>query len=172
MTSSERTVTRPETPSTIRTICGATRRGGMKSMTRIVPSGVSHSVSSTSESSRYLRLGSAGVFGAPSQRPGSPPPRRRAERGEAGVGVESRETAPVHRPAAVNECRRLHIGEERIIFDHSRRAHSASPERRLLAQTNLLRAWLAVGQPFAVDPHRITGPACWAVFAEWTTATT
>jgi hypothetical protein len=64
-TSSERGVTRPETPSTMRTISGTAPRGGMKSMTRIPRSRVSHSVSSTSDTSRYRRLGS--------------PPRRRHE---------------------------------------------------------------------------------------------
>ncbi len=53
MRSAERIGTRPLTPSTIRISCGvASSRGGMKSMTRTVPRGVSHSDSRTSESPR------------------------------------------------------------------------------------------------------------------------
>ncbi len=52
MRSSERMGTRPLTPSTMRMSCGAPSRGGMKSMIRTVPRGVSHSDSRTSESPR------------------------------------------------------------------------------------------------------------------------
>jgi hypothetical protein len=36
--------TRPDTPSTIRTMSGAWSRGGIRSITRTAPVGVSHSV--------------------------------------------------------------------------------------------------------------------------------
>ncbi len=64
MRRAERIRTRPLTPSTIRISWGAPSRGGMKSMTRTVPRGVSHSDSSTRESPRYRRR-SAGGGAAP-----------------------------------------------------------------------------------------------------------
>jgi hypothetical protein len=59
--------------------------------------------------------------------------------------------------------------QQRILLNHSRRAHSASPQQRLRAQTNLLRAEQPVGEPLVADPRRDVGPAPWGVFAEWTT---
>jgi len=44
--------TRPDTPSTIRTTSALFPRGGMKSVTRTVPPGVSHSLSTISVSPR------------------------------------------------------------------------------------------------------------------------
>lgn len=58
--SAERIGTRPVTPSTIRISCGAPSRGGMKSVTRTVPRGVSHSDSRISESPRYERRAAVG----------------------------------------------------------------------------------------------------------------
>jgi hypothetical protein len=53
MISSIRIGTRPRSPRTMRTSCGAPpSRGGMKSMTRAAPSAVSKSVSKTSVPSR------------------------------------------------------------------------------------------------------------------------
>ncbi len=52
MRRAERIGTRPETPSTMRISWGAPSRGGMKSVTRTVPRGVSHSDSRISESPR------------------------------------------------------------------------------------------------------------------------
>ena len=39
------------------------------------------------------------------------------QRGEAGAGVEAREAAPVDRPVAADERRRLQIAEERVVLD-------------------------------------------------------
>ncbi len=54
------------------------------------------------------------------------------ERGEAGAGVESRETAPVDRPGAMHQHRRLQVAKERVVFDSSGIAHAAKRTPRML----------------------------------------
>jgi hypothetical protein len=39
------------------------------------------------------------------------------QRREAGVGVKTRESAPVDGPLAVDERRRLQVGKKRVILD-------------------------------------------------------
>ena len=52
ITNSERISTFPSSPSTMRTMSGASPRGGMKSITRTAPSAVSNTVSRISVSLR------------------------------------------------------------------------------------------------------------------------
>lgn len=93
---SERTHTRPRTPSTIRTSSIVPSRGGMKSITRTVPSGVSHSVCRTSVSSRYCRrVASPAPTGATRQLPLSSLPSSAAKHAaESNLGRQSQSTEP------------------------------------------------------------------------------
>ena len=54
------------------------------------------------------------------------------EGGEAGAGVESWETAPVDRPGAMHQHRRLQIAKERVVFDSSGIAHAAQRSPRIV----------------------------------------
>jgi hypothetical protein len=97
--------TRPRTPSTIRTTSGAAPRGGMKSISRTVPSAVSNSVSSTSVSSRYRRrTASTSLAGAMVQWPFSSFPSSAAKMApESNRGTHSQSIEPL-RPTRAEVC--------------------------------------------------------------------
>src|SRR5215207_10984980 len=54
------------------------------------------------------------------------------EGGEAGAGVESRETAPVDRPGTMHQHRRLQVAQQRVVFDSSTVAHAVKRTPRPL----------------------------------------
>jgi len=91
-----RTVTVPESPSTTRTRLGSRVRGGMKSVTRTVPAGVSHRESRTSVPGRYARLVQRPpLVGARRQNPLSSVPSSAARQaGESKRGRQSQSTEP------------------------------------------------------------------------------
>ena len=94
-------VTRPDSPTTIRTMSEVSLRSGMKSISVATPSSVSKRVSRISVSSRYFRLTrNFSVFGAIRQRPLSASPSSAAKqaseskRGQHSQSIEpSRETS-------------------------------------------------------------------------------
>jgi hypothetical protein len=55
------------------------------------------------------------------------------QRCESGVGVETRETAPVDRALAMDERRRLQVGQERVILDPSPHGFDAIPSAHQLS---------------------------------------
>ncbi len=47
------------------------------------------------------------------------------QRGEAGVGVEPGQAQPVHAPVAADECRGLHVADERVVLDEPGHANAS-----------------------------------------------
>ena len=107
--------TRPETPSTSRTMSTVRPRIGMQSVTRTTPSSVWNVVSSTSVFSRYRRS----VRCRPPGRRDLPPAvvAVAEQRREHRARVEAGHAEPVDRAVLADQRRGLRVADERVVLD-------------------------------------------------------